>query len=126
MSKLIFPQELEVWYLLPAIRKRLAIALISKGKSQKEVAKTMFLTEAAVSQYKKAKRAQDEFLGTKFDIDFTAAVDKILLNNQSFFPEVMRLNNLIRNSGVLCDLHKKVFAADLPCQSCELNNKVCM
>ena len=124
LMKLIFPQEVEVWYVLPAIRKRLAMGLIDKGMSQKEVARVMSLTEAAISQYKKEKRARADFLGTTFNPDISAAVNHIFTNNQLFFSEVMKLNNQIKNSGVLCDLHKKIVSVELPCDSCEL--KVCM
>jgi uncharacterized protein len=126
MSKLIFPQELEVWYVLPAIRKRLALALINKGKSQKDVAKLMYVTEAAVSQYKKSKRANDAFLGNQFNHEFLNSTNNILKESSLFFPEVMKLNTLIKDSGVLCDLHKKVTSEILPCQGCELNKEVCL
>src|SRR3989344_6239467 len=126
MTKLIFPQELEVWYLLPAIRKRVALGLINQGLSQKAIAELMFVTEAAVSQYKKEKRANDDFLGTKFDGEFIDSVTKIKSNYQLFFPEVMRLNTLIKDSGVLCSLHKLKTTIELPCNNCELNREVCL
>jgi len=122
--KLIFPQEMEVWYLLPAIRKRLALGLIGKGMLQKDVAKIMNLTEAAISQYKKEKRANDDFLGARFDSKINSSVEKIAADHNLFFSEVMALTNLVKNSGVLCDLHKQIIPTELPCDSCEL--KVCM
>jgi predicted transcriptional regulator len=126
MTKLIFPQELEVWYVLPAIRKRLALALINKGKSQKDVARLMYVTEATISQYKKEKRAKDNFLGIRFDNEFNKSTNNILKESDLFFPEVMRLNSLIKNSGILCELHKEKTTINLPCQNCELNNGVSM
>lgn len=126
MAKLIFPQELEVWYLLPAIRKRVALGLIEAGLSQKEIAKLMFITEAAISQYKKDKRANGDFLGTKFDEEIKQSVHKIRSDNQLFFPEVMRLNSLVKDSGVLCSLHKLKTTIELPCNNCELNPEVSM
>lgn len=126
MTKLIFPQELEVWYLLPAIRKRVALGLIETGLSQKDIAKLMFITEAAISQYKKDKRANDDFLGTKFDEEIKRSIHKIKSNNQFFFPEVMRLNSLVKDSGVLCSLHKSKTTIELPCSNCELNREVSM
>ena len=124
MTKLLFPQELEVWYVLPAIRKRLAIGLIAKGQPQKAVAKLMGVTEAAISQYKKEKRANSDFLGTEFDEEIYEAIDKINNDGQHFFSEVMKLNNIIKHSETFCNLHKKVVPTELPCDSCEL--KVCI
>ena len=123
MSKLFFPQELEVWYVLPAIRKRLALGLIAKGLSQQKVASLMGVTAAAISQYKTEKRAQGDFLGTAFDQEISSAVEQINLDQNQFFPETLKLNSLIKHSEIFCNLHKKLLPEGLPCDSCEL--KVC-
>ncbi|MFH1405899.1 MAG: hypothetical protein ABIG52_01635 [Nanoarchaeota archaeon] len=52
------PQEIEVWYILPAIRKELVLALKEKGHTQKEIASFLNVTEPAISQYTKEKRAK--------------------------------------------------------------------
>jgi len=53
------PQEIEVWYVIPALRRELAKALTLKHKlSQKEAAELLGISEAAVSQYIKEKRAK--------------------------------------------------------------------
>ena len=51
------PQEIEVWYVLPAIRKELVVTLKEKNLTQKKIAEFLNITEAAVSQYIKQKRA---------------------------------------------------------------------
>jgi hypothetical protein len=58
MSK-ILPQEVEVWYLIPALRKALAMHFLGKELKQKDIAKLLGVTEAAISQYKKQKRGQE-------------------------------------------------------------------
>ena len=60
-KKLIFPQEIEVWYVLPLIRRKIALKMVEKGLQQKEVAKIMGITPAAVCQYKTEKRAKEDF-----------------------------------------------------------------
>ena len=58
-SDMRHPQEIEVWYIMPAIRKELCRVLLTKHKlTQKEIAKRLNITGAAVSQYKKDKRGQ--------------------------------------------------------------------
>ena len=58
MQKTTMPQEIEVWYLIPAIRKELARTLVSDhGLNQKKVSEILGMTEAAVSQYLNKKRA---------------------------------------------------------------------
>lgn len=51
------PCEFSVWYVLPSLRRELALALISEhGLSQRRTADLLGLTEAAVSQYVHGKR----------------------------------------------------------------------
>ena len=54
---MLYPQEIEVWYTLPVIRKELAKELLNYNLSQKEIAIKLGLTEAAISQYIHEKRA---------------------------------------------------------------------
>ena len=54
------PQEIEVWYILPAIRKELVRVFKEKGKSGKEIAFLLGITPASVSQYGKDKRGGAE------------------------------------------------------------------
>ena len=54
------PQEIEVRYILPAIRRELARIFIQEHNlSQKEAANVLGLTEAAISQYLHYKRAKE-------------------------------------------------------------------
>jgi len=50
------PCEIIVWEVLPSIRAALAQELIKKGLSQKEISKTLGITQAAVSHYTSKKR----------------------------------------------------------------------
>ena len=59
--RIVMPQEIEVWYLLPALRKELTTIFIDNHQmKQKEAAKLLGLTEAAISQYRKDKRAKED------------------------------------------------------------------
>ena len=58
----IMPQEIEVWYLIPALRKELARIFIKDyGLAQKKAAELLGISGAAVSQYVKEKRAKEIF-----------------------------------------------------------------
>jgi predicted transcriptional regulator len=50
--KWLMPQEVEVWYVIPSIRRELALTMIEKGRTQKSIAKMLGVTEPAVTQYK--------------------------------------------------------------------------
>ena len=71
VKKLLQPQEIEVFYILPALRRELAVSLKSAGKSQKAIAGLLGVTEAAVSQYFSSKRASQ----VKFSDSLKKAID---------------------------------------------------
>ncbi len=108
MPKLIFPQEIEVWYILPAIRKKIAIKLIEKGSSQKKVAELMGVTEAAISQYKSQKRAKEEIFDKEMEKELEKAVLRIKKNEDSLSQEIISLNNLAKSRGILCKIYHEV------------------
>jgi predicted transcriptional regulator len=54
----LLPQEVEVWYIIPAVRKELAKLLTNKyGLSYEKAGKILGISKAAVSQYISDKRA---------------------------------------------------------------------
>ena len=57
------PQEIEVQYIIPALRRELVKELKALKLSQKQIADELELTEAGVSQYLSGKRGSD----VKFD-----------------------------------------------------------
>ena len=57
------PQEIEVWYVLPEIRKQLALALKKQGLSQKQIAEKLGVSAATITHYMKNKRAGNFDLG---------------------------------------------------------------
>ena len=105
-QKLVFPQEMDVWYVLPAIRREFARALLAQGLSQKQVAPLLGVTEASVSHYKKEKRARELVFDehTKFLIK-NAAV-RVVAQPQSIFGEIMAIDDELKRNGVFCQLHK--------------------
>ena len=103
------PQEIEVRYILPAIRKELAKVLISGHKlSQKETAKLLGLTEAAVSQYQHSKRGNE----VRFSGDVVKEIKKsakLILEDRTrprVMAEVFRISHLTKVKHILCDMHR--------------------
>jgi hypothetical protein len=102
------PQELEVWYILPAVRKELAKFLIKDFKlKQKEAASLLGLTEAAVSQYVKEKRASGVVFDKKILNEIKKSAGVIFKDNNKVMNEIMKLCNLVEVKKILCVLHKK-------------------
>ncbi|MBI2657547.1 hypothetical protein HYX08_02520 [Candidatus Woesearchaeota archaeon] len=104
------PQEIEVRYILPAIRRELARIFIKEHKrSQKEAAKILGLTEAAISQYQHSKRAREVVFSDAVVNEIRKSADKVLTDKnakQRLMAEMYRITNLTTVRQVLCDIHR--------------------
>jgi len=113
------PQEIEVWYIIPAIRRELAKSMIDDFKfTQKQVANHMALTEAAVSQYLNLKRAKEVIFTQAVLEEIKKSASSIIENNITLVPEMLRLCHLTDVKQVMCDIHKKQ-GVELP-EDCEI------
>ena len=102
------PQEIEVWYIIPALRRELAKSMVADLKlTQKGIAKAMGITEAAVSQYIHSKRAKEVVFGKDILKEVKKSAKVIAENNEMLIQEMVRLTRLTEVKHVMCDLHKK-------------------
>lgn len=101
--KKAMPQEIDVWYILPAIRKELAESLKKQGLNQSEIASKLGITKSAVSQYIANKRACGIKFGPviKDQINFSA---KQITKGSSVMKEIFEIEKLIRRRKVYCSL----------------------
>ena len=104
----LMPQEIEVWYLIPAIRKALAKILIKDfDLSQKQVAVILEITESAVSQYLKEKRANELKFSESEKEEIKRTAKKIIADKKNCNKYVYDLTMKFRGSNNLCKIHKK-------------------
>ncbi len=75
------PQEVQVWILMPAVRREFVFALKKTGKKQSEIAKLMGLTQSAVSQYIKGKRGAEHDLDDETKSMIKTAVKTVTKQN---------------------------------------------
>ncbi len=101
------PQEIEVWYILPVIRKEFALEMVRSGLKQKHVAEMLGITEAAVSQYLSSKRAKELDLDTQIKSEIKRSVKNILGKKANIIEEIQRILKIIKESGLLCEIHRK-------------------
>ena len=101
------PQEIEVWYIIPALRRELAKSMVDLGLNQKQIAEKMGLTEAAVSQYLSSKRAKEVSFSNAVLDEIKKSAKRIAETKGNPVQEMMRLTNLTLVKHVMCDLHKK-------------------
>ena len=108
------PQEIELWYVIPAIRKALVTELKKHGLKQKDIAPLLGITDAAVSQYMHDKRASccyEAFKKNplKSEIQKSARylLDQKHPNPAVVMREINRLCHIIKESKIICDIHRK-------------------
>ncbi len=98
------PQEIEVWYILPAIRKELVKLLKEKGKSGKAIASLLGVTPAAISQYGKDKRGKGIELPSEVK-DFVKKKVTEIKDAKSAYRVIQDVNTFIKKSKALCKIH---------------------
>ena len=114
------PQEIEVWYLLPSVRKELARCFVNDFKlKQKEAADLLGITEAAVSQYLKSKRGTEIKFSKVEKAKIKKAAHSILADRQNVMEYLYSLCSEFRGAPSLCRIHKK-YDKNLPkdCKIC--------
>ncbi|MFX1537163.1 MAG: transcriptional regulator [Promethearchaeota archaeon] len=120
-KKLVQPQEVIVWYVLPAIRREITNSLITDYHlPQKEIAKRFGLTEPAISQYKKGARGDIE-LSSEIKKKVREAARNIAEEDCSAPREVQRVLKYIQRGGFLCEFHRKYGLVHEGCDMCKVD-----
>ena len=107
MKPLKHPQEIEVWYILPAIRKELVRVLKEKGKSGREIAGLLGITAASVSQYGSDKRGKGVELPEEVKKFVLSRINDVV-DARSAYRVIQDINTYIKESKALCQLHMLV------------------
>lgn len=121
------PCEIVVWYVLPAIRREIARELVNNyGIKQAEVARKFEVTDAAISQYLKRKRGENEIIMNSeyynyFINEIKLSSEKLALEDGEFASEVCRLCCVVKNCGMLAEIYKKYTGHNPP--KCALPDK---
>jgi predicted transcriptional regulator len=122
---MLLPQEIEVWYVLPAIRRGMCKELIANGLTQRKAAALFGLTEAAVSQYVNSKRAGKVRFNAKFLSELRNVCLMIREEKMTAYEGLQILSREFRQSGQICAIHRKLEKPEnMPC-SCKRLTDVC-
>jgi predicted transcriptional regulator len=119
------PQEIELWYVIPSIRKALVTELKKQNLKQKDIAALLGITGPAISQYLKDKRAShcyEAFQKSPLKDDIKRSA-KTIAEQKSPDPsiaikEINRLCRIIRKSKVICEIHRKQNPKMKSCDIC--------
>jgi predicted transcriptional regulator len=102
------PQEIEVWYIIPAIRKELAKVLVERhGLTMEQAATILGVSKAAVSQYISRKRADKFKLPAKIKREIEKSADLMVQDKNVAVREILRLLNIIKKSKCSCHICKR-------------------
>jgi predicted transcriptional regulator len=116
-ERFLMPQEVEVLYILPAIRKAFAKALKREGLLQKAIAELLHVTEAAVSQYFSGKRAGQVAFDRQTKRAIASAAKRVMREG-NFLLESQRILELVHKKRVVCTAHHKLGGVPRGCDAC--------
>ena len=105
------PQEIEVWYIIPAIRREIAKALLKKGMKQKYIAKMLGVTDAAISQYFSSKRGSEVKFNQRINKEIATSVEAMVKGGNAL-AEIQRICKLCKKDKICCYVHKHHGAPD--------------
>jgi predicted transcriptional regulator len=116
------PCEVIVWYVLPSIRRELAIELIQNhGVSQKKAAQLLDVTTAAVCQYVNEKRGQsiynlisDKKTESKVREQLKQAAKDIQEKPEMVVGAICQLCNLLKREGVIGNYYREYEKGPIP------------
>jgi predicted transcriptional regulator len=99
------PQEIEVWYIIPAIRRELSKCMINKYKlTYEKTGKILGISKAAVSQYLKHKRATKIKLHDKALKEVCNSCEKLSVEKSDAVREISRILKYIRQNKLHCEV----------------------
>ena len=115
LKNVLQPQEIEVFYIIPAIRSYIAKSLKDLGKSQKEIAKLFGLRESTVSQYITGRRAKLRI--SKKTQEKIKEMSKDIKKPIDVVTVVQAALDEIKNDQEICKIHKQL-VSKIPSTCC--------
>ena len=101
------PQEIEVWYIIPAIRKALAKSLTGTYKfSYEKAGRILGISKAAISQYLSDKRANKIKLSKEVLVEIDKSASTINDNEKMALVEIQRILKYMRENRHSCEACK--------------------
>ena len=109
---MLLPQEIEVWYVLPALRREMCKELVAAGITQRKAAQLFGITEAAVSHYINSKRASKVKFEKKFLTELKRICEMIKEGKMTSYEGLQLLCREFRQTGQICNVHRQLEKLD--------------
>lgn len=104
----LLPQEIEVWYIIPAVRKEFARLLTKEhGLSYEKAGTALGISKAAVSQYLSNKRANKVCLNAKTKAEIKKSAVLVFENARVAMTEIQRILKFMKDSHCSCNVCKQ-------------------
>jgi len=105
----ILPQEIEVWYVIPAIRRNISLCLIKDYKiSYEKIGKLLGISKAAISQYARNKRASKIKLHEKATGQIMVSCKRLANGESDAVTEIKKILSYIRDKKLPCEVCGKM------------------
>ncbi|MBS3108325.1 hypothetical protein J4409_00475 [Candidatus Woesearchaeota archaeon] len=117
VNKLLQPQEVEVFYIIPAIRRELALCMKLQGYKQKDIAKKLGTTEPAISYYLASKRATEVNFDKRIK-DYIKYSAKKINDHKTLTAVLQDVLKRINKSRITCGICKKKISLEDNCNIC--------
>ncbi len=96
------PQEIEVWYVIPALRSQIARCLIEDfGTSYERIGNILGVSRAAISQYAKRKRAAKIKLPKELGPKIMGACKILVKDETKAVEEINKLLEIMRSRSLV-------------------------
>lgn len=120
------PYEIAAKSVIPAIRGIVARSLTEKNMTQSEIARSLGITQPAISKYISEKRGRAIDFDRRDDVKkmaeaIAAGISSHRLNNVQVANLIKELCDHVMRSGYMCELHYEIDP-----QSKTMNCKMCM
>jgi predicted transcriptional regulator len=103
---LLHPQEIETFYILPTLRRYIALGLKQRGMKQKDIAQMLGISSASISQYTSTKRGHQIQFPDQIVQEIKKAV-AVIKDRYTYFQQTQHLLHIIREQKVLCQIHSQ-------------------
>ena len=113
-KSLLQPQEIEVFYIIPALKRQIAMNMKLNGFKQNKIAGLLHIENATVSQYLHKKRGNKVEFNEEI-LKEIAKSTKEIQDEISFLREMQKLLRKIKNTREICRIHKELSAIPEDC-----------
>ncbi len=110
-------QEIELWYVIPSIRRGLALEMQKLGMKNVDIAEKLGLTKAAISQYLNNTRANEFIFNNEIKNEIKKSAGKID-DKKDTVQEIQRIIKMLRNSREVCNFHSLKEQVHVNCDIC--------